>query len=102
GVMALRELAFRSSVPVDGHDLPNLRKILRDLKSQKGPLLLHVFTNKGHGVQQAAEDPVTYHTPPVFAELAPDGRVMSFKKGGAKAYTDAISFALHEAMQNDP
>ena len=28
--------------------------------------------NKGHGVPQAAEDPVTYHTPPVFEKVGPD------------------------------
>ena len=28
--------------------------------------------------------------------------ILGFKKGGAKAYTDAISFALHQAMQDDP
>jgi 1-deoxy-D-xylulose-5-phosphate synthase len=100
--MLFEELGFRYFGPVDGHDLPKLRKILRDLKSQKGPLLLHVFTNKGHGVAQAAEDPVTYHTPPVFEQLDTNGRVVAFKKGGAKAYTDSASFALHEAMQNDP
>jgi 1-deoxy-D-xylulose-5-phosphate synthase len=100
--MLFEELGFRYFGPVDGHDLAGLRKILRDLKTQKGPLLLHVFTTKGQGVAQAAEDPVTYHTPPVFAELGPDGRVVAFKKGGSKAYTDAVSFALHEAMQNDP
>jgi 1-deoxy-D-xylulose-5-phosphate synthase len=100
--MLFEELGFRYFGPVDGHDLPGLRKILRDLKSQQGPILLHVFTNKGHGVPQAAEDPVTYHTPPVFAELGPDGTIVSFKKGGAKAYTDVASFAIHQAMQDDP
>jgi 1-deoxy-D-xylulose-5-phosphate synthase len=100
--MLFEELGFRYFGPVDGHDLRGLRKILRDLKSQKGPLLLHVFTNKGHGVPQAAEDPVTYHTPPVFEEVGPGRTVVSFKKGGAKAYTDAVSFALHAEMQNDP
>ncbi len=99
--MLFEELGFRYFGPFDGHDLPALRKILRDLKSQKGPLLLHVLTNKGHGVQQAADDPVTYHTPPVFEHVDSDGRVVSFKKGGGKGYTDAISFALHESMQND-
>lgn len=100
--MLFEELGFRYFGPVDGHDLPSLRKILRDLKHQTGPLLLHVFTNKGHGVAQAAEDPVTYHTPPVFEQVGPNWRVMSFKKSGGKGYTDAISFALHEAMQSDP
>jgi 1-deoxy-D-xylulose-5-phosphate synthase len=100
--MLFEELGFRYFGPVDGHDLPTLRKILRDLKHQTGPLLLHVFTNKGQGVPQAAEDPVTYHTPPVFEQVGPDRRVVSFKKSGGKAYTDAISFAMHEAMRNDP
>ncbi|VTR91102.1 1-deoxy-d-xylulose-5-phosphate synthase : 1-deoxy-D-xylulose-5-phosphate synthase OS=Singulisphaera acidiphila (strain ATCC BAA-1392 / DSM 18658 / VKM B-2454 / MOB10) GN=dxs PE=3 SV=1: DXP_synthase_N: Transket_pyr: Transketolase_C [Gemmata massiliana] len=100
--MLFEELGFRYFGPVDGHDLPGLRKILRDLKSQEGPILLHVFTNKGHGVPQAAEDPVTYHTPPVFEQVGPNRAIVSFKKGGAKGYTDAISFALHQAMQDDP
>ena len=100
--MLFEEMGFRYFGPVDGHDLPSLRKILRDLKTQKGPVLLHVFTNKGHGVEQAAEDPVTYHTPPVFEQIGPGRTVVSFKKGGAKAYTDSISFALHDAMKADP
>jgi deoxyxylulose-5-phosphate synthase len=31
-----------------------LRRWLRDLKGQDGPILLHVLTEKGHGVPQAA------------------------------------------------
>ena len=100
--MLFEELGFRYIGPVDGHDLPKLRRILANLKTQTGPILLHVLTNKGHGVPQAAEDPVTYHTPPVFAELGPNGHIVSFKKGGSKAYTDSISFAIHQAMQDDP
>ena len=100
--MLFEELGFRYFGPVDGHDLPGLRKILASLKTQTGPLLLHVFTTKGHGVDQAAEDPVTYHTPPVFEQVGPKRRVVAFKKSGARAFTDAVSFALHEAMQNDP
>ncbi len=100
--MLFEELGFRYFGPVDGHDLPKLRKILRDLKSQKGPILLHVFTNKGHGVQQAADDPVTYHTPPMFAEMGPNGTIVSLKKSSAKAYTDVMSDAIHAAMTSDP
>src|SRR5437868_17153 len=53
--MLFEELGFRYFGPFDGHDLPGLVRILRDLKGQKGPLLLHVFTEKGHGVPQASE-----------------------------------------------
>jgi 1-deoxy-D-xylulose-5-phosphate synthase len=100
--MLFEEMGFRYFGPVDGHDLHGLVKILRDLKGQKGPLLLHVLTEKGHGVPQASEDPVTFHTPPVFTKVGPEHTNIETKKGGSKAYTDAISMAIADAMQRDP
>jgi len=102
GGMLFEELGFRYIGPIDGHDLPTLRRWLRDVKDQKGPILLHVLTVKGHGVEQASNDPVTYHTPPVFEKIGPDGTILSLKRGGSKAYTDAASAAIHKAMQDDP
>src|SRR3954467_9225169 len=102
GGMLFEDLGFRYFGPVDGHDLPSLRRWLRDLKEQEGPILLHVLTEKGHGVPQACEDPVTYHTPPVFEKLGANGEVLSFKRGGAKAYTDAVSNTIFELMEDDP
>jgi 1-deoxy-D-xylulose-5-phosphate synthase len=102
GGMLFEELGFRYFGPVDGHDLPTLRKILRDLKTQKGPLLLHVFTEKGHGVAQASADPVVYHTPPVFAKVGPECTNIELKRGGSKAYTDAMSAAIAQAMTDNP
>jgi 1-deoxy-D-xylulose-5-phosphate synthase len=101
GGMLFEDLGFRYIGPVDGHDLMGLRKWLRDLKNQKGPILLHVLTEKGHGVPQACEDPVTYHTPPVFEKVGPERNILSLKRGGSKAYTDAASGAIHEAMRGD-
>src|SRR5215471_18369775 len=69
GGMLFEELGFRYIGPVDGHDLMALRRWLEHLKGQDGPVLLHVLTKKGQGVPQAAEDPVTYHTPPVFEKV---------------------------------
>ncbi len=92
--MLFEEMGFRYFGPVDGHDLPGLTKILRDLKGQKGPLLLHVLTEKGHGVPQASEDPVAFHTPPVFTKVGPERTNIETKKGGSKAYTDAVSTAI--------
>lgn len=102
GGMLFEELGFKYIGPVDGHDLPTLRRWLRDLKDQKGPILLHVFTEKGHGVAQASQDPVTYHTPPVFEKVGPERTIVSLKRGGGKAYTDAVSSAIHQEMHNDP
>ena len=36
------------------------------VKNVDGPVLLHVVTEKGHGFQPAAADPVLFHTPPPF------------------------------------
>lgn len=102
GGMLFDELGFRYIGPVEGHDLPSLRRWLRDVKDQKGPVLLHVLTTKGHGVPQASSDPVTYHTPPVFEKMGPERSIVSFKRGGSKAYTDAASAAIYQAMQRDP
>jgi 1-deoxy-D-xylulose-5-phosphate synthase len=101
GGMLFEELGFRYIGPIDGHDLPTLLNWLGQLKEQKGPVLLHVLTKKGAGVPQAAEDPVTYHTPPVFEKVGPDRSILSFKKGGSKAYTDAISACIYKEMEAD-
>ena len=102
GGMLFEELGFRYIGPVDGHDLPSLRRWLRDVKSQQGPVLLHVLTEKGHGVPQASEDPVTFHTPPVFEKVGPERTIVALKRGGSKAYTDAVSTAVFQALENDP
>ena len=101
GGMLFEELGFRYFGPIDGHDLPTLRRWLRDVKTQKGPILLHVLTQKGRGVPQASADPVTYHTPPVFEKVGPDRTILSLKRGGSRAYTDAVSGAIHDAMAAD-
>jgi 1-deoxy-D-xylulose-5-phosphate synthase len=102
GGMLFEELGFRYIGPIDGHDIPTLRRWLRDVKDQKGPVLLHVLTKKGAGVPQACEDPVTYHTPPVFEKVGPERTILSLKRGGTKAYTDAVSAAIHQALRDDP
>jgi 1-deoxy-D-xylulose-5-phosphate synthase len=99
--MLFEELGFRYFGPIDGHDLPLLVRTLRDLKTQRGPILLHVLTEKGHGVPQASEDPVLFHTPPVFEAIGPERTNISLKRGGSKAYTDAVSAAIFEQMKQD-
>jgi 1-deoxy-D-xylulose-5-phosphate synthase len=55
------DLGFSYVGPVDGHDLPNLMRVMREVRSMTGPRILHVVTNKGHGYAPAAADPVKYH-----------------------------------------
>jgi 1-deoxy-D-xylulose-5-phosphate synthase len=97
--MLFEELGFRYFGPIDGHDLPTLRRWLRDLKNQDGPILLHVLTRKGQGVPEASKDPVTFHTPPVIEKVGVNREILQLKKGGAKAYTDAVSTTIYKLME---
>jgi 1-deoxy-D-xylulose-5-phosphate synthase len=101
GGMLFEEMGFRYIGPVDGHDLLGLRKSLELVKSMSGPVLLHVFTQKGHGFEPACEDPVLFHAPPVIERNGSNG-VAKVKKGASKAYTNVISDAIYDALRDDP
>jgi 1-deoxy-D-xylulose-5-phosphate synthase len=55
------EMGFHYFGPVDGHDVEALVRELSDLKDVKGPRILHVVTEKGHGYKPALDDPVKFH-----------------------------------------
>ena len=59
-------LGVRYFGPVDGHSLPQLVRYMEMIKDAEGPVLLHVFTEKGHGFKPAEADPVFFHTPAPF------------------------------------
>jgi 1-deoxy-D-xylulose-5-phosphate synthase len=100
GGMLFEEMGFRYVGPVDGHDLVSLTQYLELVKDVKGPVLLHVFTEKGHGFEPACHDPVTFHTPSPFQRDA-DNEIVPVGKSSAPAYTNVMSQAIQEAMAKD-
>src|SRR4029078_9530367 len=66
GGMLFEELGFRYIGPVDGHNITARGRYLKMSKHVEGPVLLHVMTQKGHGFDPAAADPVKFHTPAPF------------------------------------
>ena len=100
GGMLFEELGWRYIGPVDGHDLNMLIKYLAELKNADGPILVHVFTEKGHGFPPACEDPVKFHTPAPFERNG--DAVIPLAKGSSKAYTDVASGAIYAALKRDP
>jgi 1-deoxy-D-xylulose-5-phosphate synthase len=100
GGMLFEELGFRYLGPVDGHDLIGLRRYLEMVKEVSGPVLMHVFTQKGHGFEPACNDPVMFHAPPPFERNGHNG-VASIKKSASRAYTNSVSDALYDLMQRD-
>jgi 1-deoxy-D-xylulose-5-phosphate synthase len=100
GGMLFEDLGMRYFGPIDGHNIGLLRKYLRMIKETEGPILLHVVTEKGHGFQPAADDPVLFHAPPQFERQA--GRVVQMKKSSSRAFTHAASAAILQCMADNP
>ena len=55
------DMGFSYLGPVDGHNLPQLTKILRYARELDEPVLLHVKTVKGKGFLPAEENPDAFH-----------------------------------------
>jgi 1-deoxy-D-xylulose-5-phosphate synthase len=60
------EMGFRYFGPVDGHDLPSLIHMIRRIKDNPGPALLHTITRKGKGCKFAEEHPEEFHSASPF------------------------------------
>ncbi|MCH2210456.1 MAG: 1-deoxy-D-xylulose-5-phosphate synthase [Fuerstiella sp.] len=100
GGMLFEELGFRYIGPVDGHDISSLRRYMNLVKDVKGPVLLHVLTEKGHGFEPACRDPVKFHTPAPFHRDG-NNEIVSVQTPSTEAYTDVVSSAIHDAMAQD-
>ena len=93
------EMGFHYTGPVDGHDLPEMVRILRTLKDLKGPQLLHVITTKGKGYERAEGDQIEYHA---VGPFDPEVGVVK-KPGPAKpSYTQVFGDWLCDMAAADP
>ncbi len=55
------ELGFKYLGPIDGHNIQKLTDVLSRAKILKGPILIHVCTQKGKGYSFAEKNPGEYH-----------------------------------------
>lgn len=60
------KLGFKYYGPIDGHNFDELTHHLSEMKHIKGPKILHVLTDKGHGVDYMQNDKVTWHEHAAF------------------------------------
>lgn len=56
-----KAIGFTYFGPFDGHNLPELLRVLSRAKQLSGPVLVHIYTTKGKGFAPAEADPVGYH-----------------------------------------
>lgn len=59
--MMFEALGFRYFGPINGHNLPKLIKIFESVKNLKGPILVHIATQKGNGYAYAENDKTKLH-----------------------------------------
>lgn len=90
GVTSLfEELGFSYFGPIDGHDVTLLVDTLENLRTQTGPRLLHVVTQKGRGFNPAELDPVRYHGVGKFdPKIEPQPQPASASKTWTQSFSD--------------
>jgi len=99
GGMLFEDLGFRYLGPIDGHNIGLMRKYFRMVIDADEPVLLHVVTEKGHGFQPAARDPVFFHTPAPFTRQ--DDDVIAIRKSARRMYTHVASESVFQAMEQN-
>jgi len=88
--------------PIDGHDLPTLIEFLTEARDMDRPMVLHVKTTKGKGLDVAEEDATRFHSPKAFRVDRTEqlGCRVEMKSGG-RSFTSAYGDAMTELMDRD-
>lgn len=87
--------------PFDGHNVTQLVRMLRQMKDMKGPKLLHLHTQKGHGYRPAeGEDPV-WHAPGRFNAETGE-RIKTDSSHLPPKYQDVFGETLLELARQNP
>ncbi|WP_291970489.1 1-deoxy-D-xylulose-5-phosphate synthase [Candidatus Symbiopectobacterium sp.] len=92
------ELGFNYIGPVDGHDVVGLAQTLKNMRSLKGPQLLHIMTKKGRGYAPAEQDPISWHAVPKFD---PAGGTLPKSKASLPSYSAIFGDWLCEIAAKD-
>jgi 1-deoxy-D-xylulose-5-phosphate synthase len=100
GGTLFEELGFYYVGPIDGHNLDHLLPVLRNLRdsSEKGPVLVHVVTQKGRGYAPAEAAADKYHGVVKF-DVATGTQVKG--KAGPPSYTSVYAKALIAEAEAD-
>lgn len=96
-------LNLRYFGPVDGHDVNHLVSVLGDLKTIKGPKILHCVTIKGKGYGPSEQgNATTWHAPGKFDKITGEIHKKVVEGPQPPKYQDVFGHTLVElAKQND-
>lgn len=87
--------------PFDGHDVKEVVRILKQLRSMKGPKLLHLHTTKGKGYEPAEKCATIWHAPGKFDPETGE-RLVSDSANLPPKYQDVFGYTLLELAQQNP
>ena len=87
--------------PFNGHNVKELVRILRQLKGMKGPKLLHLHTQKGHGYAPAEKDVTVWHAPGKF-DFETGERLVDKDKNTPPRFQDVFGETLLELARQNP
>ena len=86
--------------PVDGHNLDALTKNLEFAKHCDVPVLIHVLTKKGKGLEAAVNSPEKFHGATPYNPLTGESKKPA--AGAPPSYQDVFGHALVRFAQADP
>lgn len=99
GGTMFEELGFYHIGPIDGHSFDHLLPVLRNVRDNaKGPVLIHVVTQKGKGYAPAEAAADKYHGVNKFDVIT---GTQAKAKPNAPAYTSVFADALVEEARHD-
>ncbi|OPL11121.1 MAG: 1-deoxy-D-xylulose-5-phosphate synthase [Firmicutes bacterium ML8_F2] len=95
--MLFEELGFTYFGPVDGHNIEAIKNILKQADMMKGPVMVHVVTEKGKGYSYAEKSPEIFHGVGPFDP----SNGLPLKKKKEPSYTEVFGKTLLEIGRND-
>jgi 1-deoxy-D-xylulose-5-phosphate synthase len=90
--LLFEELGMKYIGPIDGHRLDYLIETFQNIKRLRGPILIHVITQKGKGYPPAEMSPDRFHGIPPF--VIETGELRSDSRKNPPTYTDVFGETL--------
>ena len=100
GNSVFSQLGFLHIGPIDGHDMAHLLPVLKNIRDghARGPVLVHVVTEKGKGHPFAGPSAEKYHAVPKFDVIT---GTQQKSAGNAPSYTSVFAKGLIAAAEQD-
>ncbi len=93
-------LGFRYLGPVDGHRVRDLVPLFEKVRQMRGPILVHVRTQKGRGLADAEENPRKYHGIAPRASAKANGKLEPLR--AELTYTQVMGVTLADLAKERP